>query len=125
MSEQRVCKTVLVVDDDQAIRESIVQVLEDEGYRGVQARDGLDALHNLRAAANAPCVILLDLMMPVMDGVQFRDQQLRDPRLASIPVIVISADSAVLGKAKSLRPEAVLRKPIELAHLLATVEQYC
>jgi CheY-like chemotaxis protein len=72
-----------------------------------------------------PSVILLDLMMPVMDGWQFRTEQLRDPALAAIPVILISADGTVREKAAALSAAAFLRKPIDVEQLLALVRQYC
>ena len=124
MTEGAGC-TVLVVDDDPGIRESIVGVLADEGYTGIEARDGLDALARLRTGDAAPCLILLDLMMPGMDGMQFRDEQLRDPQLATIPVVVISADASTTVKASALGAAGVLRKPIDLFDLLRTIQRYC
>src|SRR3954470_12387725 len=92
-------KRVLVVDDDPDIRESVRLVLEDEGYEVEEAADGAAALALLRAATTRPDVILLDLMMPVMNGWQFRAAQLADDDLADIPVIVLSADSNLSEKA--------------------------
>jgi CheY-like chemotaxis protein len=68
-------------------------------------------------------VILLDLMMPVMDGFQFRDEQVRDPELADIPVIVLTALSA--ASARRVHPEAILTKPIDCDHLLSVVRAHC
>ena len=82
--------TILVVDDDADIRDSVAEVLEDAGYRVQQAANGREALDYLQASAY-PCIILLDLMMPVMDGPQFRAAQQSKPTLAGIPVVVISA----------------------------------
>jgi len=75
---------VLVVEDDRDVRESLVAVLEDAGYRVMSAADGRAALDLLRAGPR-PAVILLDLMMPVMDGFEFRAEQVRDPSLADVP----------------------------------------
>jgi CheY-like chemotaxis protein len=83
--------TILVVDDDHDVRDSVIDLLGQHGYQAVGAGDGTEALDILRASASPPDAILLDLMMPVMDGVRFRDEQLADPSLAGIPVIVMSA----------------------------------
>src|SRR5687768_7389253 len=82
--------TVLLVEDDSDIRETVGEVLGDHGYRVVTAGHGADALAQLRDGAR-PDVILLDLMMPVMDGAAFRSEQKADPELAAIPVIVMTA----------------------------------
>src|SRR5881392_3915466 len=82
---------VLVVEDDEDIRDSLVEFLGDEGYEARGAGNGREALSLLAAIAPPPCLIILDLMMPVMDGRTFREEQLRRPDVADIPVIVISA----------------------------------
>jgi two-component system chemotaxis response regulator CheY len=119
------CKTVLVVDDDRDIRDVLTDALEAEGYRVVTAVDGLDALTWLRARTARPCVVLLDLMMPRMDGIQFRTEVLNDPDLALIPVVVLSADPSVIVTAKSLNFAGSLRKPVPLEALLAAVHAHC
>src|SRR5262245_23155992 len=81
---------VLVVDDDEEIRNALTEFLSDEGYGVVSASNGREALASLREGVH-PSVILLDLMMPVMDGWDFRAEQLRDPGLRDIPVVVITA----------------------------------
>ena len=83
-------KRVMVVEDDVDIRRGVVDALELEGYEVVEAGDGREALRKLRELAR-PAAIVLDLMMPGMNGWQFRDEQQRDPELARIPVIVVSA----------------------------------
>jgi CheY-like chemotaxis protein len=119
-------KPVMVVDDDTNIREALREVLQDEGYAVVGFANGHEALEHLKAPRDAsPGLILLDLMMPVMNGWQFRQAQLEDPSLADIPVVVISADGGLIRKAASLNATARLRKPIELDELLETVGQYC
>src|SRR5438445_6065998 len=80
---------VLIVDDDADVRDAMEFLLRSEGYRTVTAADGDDALTKLRAGLE-PCLILLDLMMPWKDGFQFRREQMRDPRLSAIPVVVLS-----------------------------------
>src|SRR5690242_8866746 len=82
---------VLVVDDDYAIREMLTEVLEDAGYRVISVENGAAALAQLREMLTPPCLILLDLMMPVMTGWEFRIAQQADARLAAIPVIALSA----------------------------------
>jgi len=82
---------ILVVDDDRDIRDSLVEVLGEHGYPVIGAGNGVEALEILRTSAPPPSLILLDLMMPVMDGREFRERQLENPALADIPVIVISA----------------------------------
>jgi len=81
---------ILVVDDDASIRTAMRELLETEGYDVTEAANGLAALGKLRAGLR-PAVILLDLMMPVMDGWDLRTEQLRDPELAGIPVLIVTA----------------------------------
>jgi CheY-like chemotaxis protein len=113
---------VLVVEDDADILRALVQVLEDEGIVVRAVENGRAALEALRSpGARPPCVILLDLMMPVMDGWEFRAEQLRDPALAGIPVIVLTADGATVERGFLLDGAPALRKPIDLETLLAAV----
>jgi CheY-like chemotaxis protein len=113
---------VLVVDDDRDIRDSLVEVLEDHGYRAVTAANGRDALDLLRAGACPPCLILLDLMMPVMDGRGFREEQLKHPAWGQIPVIVLSAYGDVEAQARALAADC-LRKPLAIRLLLEAVRR--
>jgi len=104
---------VLVVDDDDAIREALCDLLEDAGFATVGARHGLEALKLLGASTETPTFILLDLMMPVMDGWAFCDSLRRNHRLREIPVIAISAAEI----SESIRPEGIdafLAKPIDV-----------
>ena len=82
--------TILIVDDDRGVLNGLTELLEEEGYKVATAIDGLDALRQLRGGLR-PCVILLDLMMPVMDGWDFRHEQMKDQVLSDIPVVVITA----------------------------------
>jgi CheY-like chemotaxis protein len=111
---------ILVVDDDEFIREALCEALEVEGYRVTVAGNGAEALAKL--GADLPNVILLDLMMPVMNGWQFRERQLADPRLSPIPVIVLSAHGHGAQAAAVLSSAAFLAKPFSLDHLLEAVE---
>lgn len=114
---------VLVVDDDPDICEVIQTVLGLYGYQVVTARDGAEALAKLTSGL-LPCLIILDLMMPHMNGFQFLEEQRRDPALREIPVVILSGDGKADTKGKALGVEG-LRKPIPLDVLLATVERSC
>jgi CheY-like chemotaxis protein len=115
---------ILVVDDDLDLRETLMSVLEDAGYDVIGAENGVEALAVLRGAGPAPCLIFLDLMMPVMDGATFRGEQLADPMLASIPVVVISAYQDVASHAARLAAEH-LAKPIGYAAINACARRFC
>jgi CheY-like chemotaxis protein len=117
-------KQVLIVEDDLDIRDALGQILEDEGYAVTTAANGLEALERLRAGP-PPMLILLDLMMPIMNGWQFRAEQQQDPTLATIPVVVISADTNIGDKANQLGVSDFFRKPIEISGLLQTLARYC
>ena len=129
MSRATNAPRVLVVEDDEALASSICEALEDEGFATSRARDGHEALSRLRAAARAgvsqlPAVILLDLMMPVLDGFGFRKRQLEDPELASIPVIVSSCvGERAIEKMSGVA--AFLKKPYDLDQLLRTLRAAC
>jgi CheY-like chemotaxis protein len=112
---------ILVVDDDRDIRETLTDVLQDEGFKVVSAANGRDALSYLRGSTR-PCLILLDLMMPVMDGWAFRHFQSEDPSLREIPVVVLSAAPEAEG---ALGAIPVLRKPVSFDNLVGTISQYC
>jgi CheY-like chemotaxis protein len=109
-------RTILVVDDDEAIREAVGEVLVDEGYRVLFAENGLRALEILRT--RAPAAILLDLMMPVMSGWEVLEAVAESSELARIPIIVLSAMSAPPG-------HAFLSKPVNLDELLELVGRTC
>lgn len=117
---------VLVVDDDCDVRETVCEILGAEGFPVVAATNGKEALAYLRSMpALAPSLILLDLSMPVMDGVAFRRAQREDPSLAGIPVIVCSAEPRLPERVRGLEVDGVLQKPVRLAHLLEAVSRYC
>jgi CheY-like chemotaxis protein len=115
---------ILVVDDDRDIRDSLIETLEDHGYRAAGAANGVEALSVLRTSPDPPCLILLDLMMPVMDGQGFREEQLKNPVWADIPVIVISAYADVDVQARSLAAE-FMRKPLAIRLLIDVVRRHC
>jgi len=112
--------TVLVVDDDPGIRESVTEVLTAEGYRVLQAGDGVEALEHLAHLAER-CVVLLDLAMPRMNGLEFLAELSRRGPIARTPVLVMSAN-AHPGELDHPQVVALLRKPFELDELLRWVE---
>ncbi len=116
------CRTVLVVEDDSAVRDTFKLVLELEGYRVETAENGREALV-LLSESEAPCLILLDLMMPEMNGWEMARLLQRDKRLAAIPLVVVTAFSEQAGNVEGARQ--VLRKPVELAALIDVAKQYC
>ncbi|MFL5304368.1 MAG: sensor histidine kinase [Polyangia bacterium] len=111
---------MLLVEDDDGIRESVAEILSDDGFDVRVARNGGDALTVLRREP-APDVILLDLMMPVMDGWQFRVEQKRDPLLAQIPVIAMSASTT--SQARAIDAAAFASKPLRVDELRQTIER--
>jgi CheY-like chemotaxis protein len=122
MAQGENCGGILVVDDDPDIRESLREVLEDEGYDVACVGNGREALDYLKSSQPRPCVILLDLMMPVMDGWQFRREQKQDSAIADIPLVVITAT----GKRPVLIDAAELvMKPLDLNRLFEAVARYC
>jgi CheY-like chemotaxis protein len=115
---------VLLVDDDVSSVDAMRELLELAGHRVVCAENGKDALERLREA-NSYCVILLDMMMPVMNGYEFREEQLKDPTLAEIPVIIVTADSQAREKARQLGTQRFFQKPLSPPDLLKAVSEYC
>lgn len=116
--------SILIVDDHADLRESLTEILEDEGYVVASAANGLEGLEYLRAHA-PPRLILLDLKMPVMDGWEFRRRQQADPALAAIPVAVVSGADTTEQRRSSLEAAFYLVKPVNLVSLLDVVARYC
>lgn len=114
---------VLLVEDDVDIQEAMLDILVEEGFVVHVAGHGQQALHILRDKLFFPDVILLDLMMPVMDGWTFRKEQLQDPALQHIPVVVVSADRAACKKAADMQVDRCLTKPVNLLKLLETLAE--
>jgi signal transduction histidine kinase len=113
-------RTLLVVEDDADIREALDGLLSTEGFHVAGAGNGREALEWLRASPK-PDVIVLDLMMPVMDGWQFRVAQKHDPALATIPVVALSADAT--AKAAAIDADAYLKKPVDYETLVDTIDR--
>jgi len=121
MSTESHSGTILVVDDDRGAMEALSDILEFEGYHVERAQNGLQALEHLKETRPVPDLIILDLLMPVMDGWEFRLRQKEDPELATIPVLVVTAIGATAG----IDAAGVLRKPVDIDALLRTVARYC
>lgn len=116
-------KRILVVEDDNSIRELLVELLESEGFEVASAVNGLEALKVLENQSS-PDLILIDLMMPVMDGYAFRTEQLKSPSWSKIPTVVMSAEANAREKMKSYNVTAFLSKPVELDTILDTVARF-
>jgi CheY-like chemotaxis protein len=115
--------SVMIVEDDRDTREMLARFLELEGFEVREAANGqiaLDALHE----AGSTCVILLDLMMPVMNGWQFRKAQVNDPEIANIPVVVVTAAGA-REQIPAIDADAWLSKPVDFDRLLETIDPLC
>jgi len=115
--------TVLVVDDDEVMRDALATLLSGEGYEVVTASNGREALDRL--GETEPCVILLDYAMPVMDGLAFREAQKADPRWSGIPVILITAHHLTAFAARSIDTLAILQKPLSYEALAPLLERAC
>jgi two-component system chemotaxis response regulator CheY len=125
-SSQQMQKKILVVEDDKYIRETIIELLESEGYLTAPAADGREALDHLeKPDSKLPDVILLDLAMPGMDGFAFRAEQKKYPRFAAIPIIVMSAENNVESKRHRIGAVDFVKKPASIDVLLAAIKRSC
>lgn len=115
------CNSILVVEDDDDIRNALVDLLETEGYSTEFAVNGKDALEKLGSIPK-PCLVLLDMMMPIMNGREFLDTVMKDSHLAPIPVLIVSA---VADKTNTEGSVGFLKKPIDIEVVLRVVSQYC
>jgi|SRR6476660_2049615 CheY-like chemotaxis protein len=123
--EGPVAKLILIVEDDLDVSRLLAEILEAEGYRTATAANGCEALNHLRKNSHYPDLILLDMMMPIMDGWKFREEQQKLPALASIPVLTVTADGDARGKAASIQAAGYLSKPLQIDSLLDEVERIC
>ena len=117
-------RALLLVEDDDDVRDAVAASLRDEGYVVAEAENGRLALEWLQSNAD-PCLVLLDLWMPVMTGMELQAAMAQDPRLAMLPLIVVSAAGDARARAQEMGARSFLRKPLDLQDLLATVERYC
>lgn len=118
-ADDRHC-SILIVEDEPGLRDVLSVALEADGYRVATCPDGRAAMKHLRSTGST-CLIVLDLMLPVMNGRVFRDLQLRDRSLAWIPVIVVSGAFDAVRDAHELGASAFVRKPVDVDELRATV----
>lgn len=115
-------RTILIVEDDADIRDTLQHLLEASGYRAAPASNGQVALELLETIGR-PCLILLDLMMPVMDGWAFLSALEQDDALADVPIVIVSAYT---DKVASLeRAQQILKKPVDIHALMEVVRQHC
>lgn len=120
-TQENCCSSVLVVEDDEDIRNSIIDLLESEGFQAQSAANGkeaLDLLHHIQK----PCLVLLDMMMPIMNGREFLDLVMKDSYLAPIPVVIVSA---IADKTNTQGAIGFLKKPIDIDMVMKLVEKFC
>ena len=115
---------VLLVDDHEEARDALAMLLKNEGFAVREASDGQEALDALYDGPR-PCLVVLDLMMPGMDGWEFRRRQLRSPLFARIPTVVLSGHANLSAAATGLSAHEILAKPVVLGRLLELVRDYC
>jgi len=113
--------SILIVEDDEGVQAGIAELLHDEGYRVVVVRDGREAVLFL-STHDPPDLILLDLTMPGMNGMEFRERQLATPAWAKVPVIIISARPDALRIAQEMGVKDCLKKPMRFAELLHLIQ---
>jgi CheY-like chemotaxis protein len=111
--------TILIADDDEGIRELLRELLDSEGYRVQEASNGAEAIASI--AANRPHAVLMDLMMPVVSGVEATAMIKRDPRTASIPVLAMSAGRNIVALQNDIPADDFIAKPFELSTLIAAI----
>jgi CheY-like chemotaxis protein len=115
---------VLVIEDDPAVHEVLRALLEAEGFEVVGAHDGEEAVALLQDGV-MPCLIVLDLMLPRMDGFQFRAVQRADPRWAKIPIVVYSGIDRLAERMRDMQPAAWFAKPVDPESLLGAIHKFC
>jgi CheY-like chemotaxis protein len=116
---------VLLIEDDREIRSALSDLLAEDGYAVDTAENGQRALDYLGHSMYLPCLILLDVMMPVMDGYAFRAEQIKNPHWAKIPTVMITADGHIQTKAQNMGLKDYLPKPIDFDQLLDLTSRYC
>jgi CheY-like chemotaxis protein len=116
---------ILVIEDDPGVREGIATVIESEGYPVISCEDAKEALDRLHSTADLPRMILLDFMMPRMDGFTFLSERKKDPRLKDIPVLGMSASQLLIEQ--KTPPDDVddfLRKPFKVEAMMRSIEKH-
>lgn len=117
-------KPILIIEDDEDIRTLLIDFLESLGFSIESARDGKEGLMLLKRDSPLPGVILLDMMMPVMDGPTFQSEVAHDPSLSGIPIIVMTADPLLLQTALDRGAQAGVKKPMDLDELMKTLQKF-
>ena len=117
-------RKLMIVEDSMDIQLILKDLFTGEGYDVSCASNGQEALDILSSAEELPRLILLDLMMPVMDGFQFRDRQTRDARIAQIPVFIMSADTNIQTKKIKTAAAQAFKKPVDIDQLLEATRQH-
>ncbi len=116
-------RLVLVVDDDSGNRETMSELLDNRGYSVLQAENGQRALDILKKNPQLPCLVVLDMAMPIMDGRGFLKRRARDPDLREIPVVVVSANSRNQEPLQGI--DGYFRKPVNVDRLIEVIDQHC
>jgi len=111
------------VEDDDDLRALLIKLLASEDYEVASASDGLEALAKLGSMASLPDLIILDWMMPRMDGAQFCIEKKKHPSIDAIPIILLTADGRVEEKMRQSQVSRGISKPVDIHHFLATVEE--
>ena len=111
----------MIIEDDPDIRAALADVIAEDGHDTITAANGREALEQLRSTHVPPCVIVLDLMMPVMDGWQFAAGLREIETMSAVPIVIVSAGDDIEGEARAIGARGHLRKPVDLEILLATV----
>jgi CheY-like chemotaxis protein len=120
-NQNKNCNNILIVEDEKGIQEILKDALEMEGYKVFTADNGQEGL-DLLPKIPTPCLILLDLMMPVMNGWQFAEVMSKDMTLATIPIVIVTAFG---DRAKLIPSKGVIKKPVDLDALLNIVKEWC
>jgi two-component system, chemotaxis family, chemotaxis protein CheY len=116
-------RLVLVVDDDSGIRDSMSDLLYSKGYSVLQAENGQRALEILKKAPQFPCLVVLDMAMPIMDGRGFLNRRAHDPALREVPVVVVSGNSQTGAPLPGIA--GYFRKPVNVDRLIEVIDQHC
>jgi CheY-like chemotaxis protein len=116
-------KRLLIVEDSVDLQALLSRLFSSEGFSLLHAENGQEALDILRNSSELPSAILLDIMMPVMDGFEFLEARAKDPRIAAIPVVAMSADANSQNRSKQLQANAFVQKPVhDIGKLIALIE---